>query len=1061
MDYTQYHALGHGEPLDPNDPNKTSAPAPQQFQQSVPPSPYAPQAAFGAPQYGAHQGMPPPRTPGYGPPMTPGYGPPMTPGYGPQTPGYGPPQSFPGSPMPSQDGALAAQLGGMNLGADAGAASARKKKKDRHAYHTVEPTGSSQAFNGLPPGTPAEQFLNVNNPQGIPALGGQFASPLASPQMVNPNQFPVPVGAPFSPANLASSHEFAERYLTADDDDEPIGPPTGPVGAGGQLSADDMPSVPAARDSIQQFFFKNVYPTFERHVPPPATVSFVAFDQGNSSPKFTRLTLNNIPTTSEGLHATGLPLGMLIQPLAPLQAGEAEIPVLDYGEAGPPRCRRCRAYINPFMMFRSGGNKFVCNLCSYPNDTPPEYFCAISPQGVRLDRDQRPELHRGTVEFVVPKEYWTREPVGLRWLFVIDVTQESYNKGFVETFCEGILSALYGGDEEEKDENNEPKRRIPEGAKVGFITYDKDIHFYNINPQLDQAHMMIMPDLEDPFLPLGEGLFVDPYESKAIITSLLTRLPDMFSTIKNPEPALLATLNSAVAALEATGGKVICSCSSLPTWGPGRLFMRDDGNHPGGELDKKLYTTEHPAWKKVAEKMASSGIGIDFFLAAPSGGYLDVATIGHVAATTGGETFYYPNFISPRDGPKLSMEITHAVTRETGYQGLMKVRCSNGLQVEGYHGNFVQHTFGADLEIGVIDADKTLGVSFSYDGKLDPKLDAHFQTALLYTAASGQRRVRCSNVIASVSDTSKESSTKEQAIRQCMKFADQDAVIGILAKEASTKLATTSSNLKDIRNWLTERTIDIMASYRKHSANQYPPGQLVMPEKLKEYCMYMLGLLKCRAFKGGVENSDRRVHDLRMVRSMGPLELSLYIYPRMIALHNLQPEEGFADAETGHLKLPPSIRASFSRVEPGGVYLVDNGQQCLLWLHAQTSPNLITDLFGEGHDSLKGLDAYTSSLPVLETHLSAQVRNILEFLKSMRGSKGLTIQLARQGIDGAEYEFARTLVEDRNNEAQSYVDWLVHVHRGVQLELSGQRKKDDGEATAVMANFAGLRPSYW
>jgi protein transport protein SEC24 len=381
--------------------------------------------------------------------------------------------------MPSQDAALAAQLGGLNLVADVGGA-ARKKKKDRHAYHTVEPTGSSQAFNGLPPGTPAEQFLNVNNPQGIPALGGQFASPLGTPlgtpQMANPNQFPAPV-SPFSPAAPVSPTEHAARWLSSDSDD------AAPIGAGGsgQLSADDMPSIPAARDSIQEHFFKNVYPTFERHVPPPSTVSFVAFDQGNASPKYTRLTLNNIPTTSEGLHATGLPLGMLIQPLAPLQAGEAEIPVLDYGEAGPPRCRRCRAYINPFMMFRSGGNKFVCNLCSYPNDTPPEYFCAISPQGVRLDRDQRPELHRGTVEFVVPKEYWTREPVGLRWLFVIDVTQESYNKGFMETFCEGILAALYGGNAEEKDESNEPKRRIPEGAKVGFLTYDKDVHFYNIN----------------------------------------------------------------------------------------------------------------------------------------------------------------------------------------------------------------------------------------------------------------------------------------------------------------------------------------------------------------------------------------------------------------------------------------------------------------------------------------------------------------------------------------------------------------------------------------------------
>ncbi|KAI1851420.1 hypothetical protein JX266_003495 [Neoarthrinium moseri] len=1008
-DYSMYHALGQGEQLDPNDPNSRTQPAAPQF---APPIAQQQQQQYGGHPYGASpqlQGQQQQYMGGVpSPAAAPGYGPPQPHGQGQEQ--YGAPQD------------LASQMAGLGI-QDAAQHTARRKKKDRHAFHTVEaPTGSSQAFNGMPPaGTPQTAFLNADPSV---AAGGQFLGQPVTPNQFGNSQFPAPVNPPFNPA-AASPAEFAARNGSADQ-----GPQAAyvPASGGGQVSPDDIPSVPISRDVPQQHFLNNVYPTFERHVPPPASISYVAFDQGNSAPKFTRLTMNNIPASKEGLNSMGLPLGLLVQPLAKLQPGELEIPLLDFGDQGPPRCRRCRAYINPFMMFRSGGSKFVCNLCTYPNDTPSEYFCATTPQGVRVDRDQRPELCRGTVEFTVPKEYYTKEPVGLNWLFLIDVTQEAFNKGFLEAFCEGILAALYApdGDDDEKDENGESKRRLPPGAKVGFVTYDKDIHFYSCHPSLEQPQMLVMPDVEDPFVPLSTGLFVDPHESRAVITSLLTRLPTLFSSIKNPEPALLPTLNSALAALEKTGGKVVCSLSSLPTWGPGRLFMRDDGKHPGGELDKKLYNTEHPGWKKVAEKMVAAGVGVDFFLAAPSGGYLDVATIGHVSSFTGGETFYYPNFVAGRDNAKLSLEIKHTVTRETGYQALMKVRCSNGLQISNYHGFFQQHTFGADLEIGVIDADKAIGVTFGYDGKLDAKLDAHFQSALLYTTASGQRRVRCCNVIASVSDVA----------RECVKFVDQDAVVSILAKEAATSLGSTSVTLKETRQQLTEKTIDVLASYRKNFTSQsHPPGQLVMPEKLKEFSMYMLGLLKCRAFKGGNESSDRRVHEMRMLRSLGPGELSLYLYPRMIPVHNLAPEDGFPD-ENGHLKVPPAIRASFSRVEAGGVYLVDNGQQCLLWFHSQTSPNLLVDLFGDGKDSLKALDPYSSSLPVLETHLNAQVRNIVEFLKTLRGSKAFTIQLARQGIDGAEYEFARMLVEDRNNEAQSYVDWLVHLHKGVQLEVS-------------------------
>ena len=283
---------------------------------------------------------------------------------------------------------------------------------------------------------------------------------------------------------------------------------------------------------------------------------------------------------------------------------------------------------------------------------------------------------------------------------------------------------------------------------------------------------------------------------------------------------------------------------------------------------------------------------------------------------------------------------------------------------------------------------------------------------------------------------------------------------------AATRM--TERPLKDIRNAITEKTVDILAGYRKGFSGNHPPGQLVLPENLKEFSMYTLGLLKSRAFKAGSEPSDRRTHAMRFLKSASPLEISLYLYPRIIAIHNLNPEDGFPHPETGHLQVPNCLRASFSRIEEGGAYLVDDGQICLLWLHKSVSPNLLEDLFGEGYTSLHSLDPMLSTFPVRETHLNCQVRNLVSYWSSLRGSKALTIQLARQGIDGSEFEFARLLVEDRNNEASSYVDWLVHVHRAIQMELAGQRRKEaagdgaegQGMVEGMMEGVRNLKPPW-
>ena len=472
-DHSLYHAAGYQTPKnDSHHPQAQSQPVPQQSRPPVAPGPTDYQQ--GGLTYG--QSTPNLQQNQYGTPQS-GYQPQGQQWQG-QEQGYFPPQEQPGMNDSGAMGGLASQIGQMGLTGDSGAASRPNKKKHRHAHHDIQqPAGSSQPYNGIPQGpVNPTQYLNNDAPQQMSPASHPYAGQQITPAM---NQFPAQSTTPFSPG-MQSSPNFGTSNPQM-----PVlsGPP---VSAQGRVDPEQIPSIPRSRDAAAQYYLDHIYPTMEQHLPPPGAVPFVAHDQGNSSPKFARLTLNNIPSTSETLSATALPLGLVLQPLAPLQAGEQAVPVLDFGETGPPRCRRCRAYINPFMTFRSGGNKLVCNMCTFPNDVAPEYFAPTDPSGVRVDRAQRPELTTGTVEYMVPKEYWAKEPVGLRWLFLLDVSHDAITQGFLQAFCEGIRSALYPEDQESavEDTNGDgpnASRTIPLGSKVGFVTFDKAMHFYNCN----------------------------------------------------------------------------------------------------------------------------------------------------------------------------------------------------------------------------------------------------------------------------------------------------------------------------------------------------------------------------------------------------------------------------------------------------------------------------------------------------------------------------------------------------------------------------------------------------
>jgi len=64
-----------------------------------------------------------------------------------------------------------------------------------------------------------------------------------------------------------------------------------------------------------------------------------------------------------------------------------------------------------------------------------------------------------------------------------------------------------------------------------------------------------------------------------------------------------------------------------------------------------------------------------------------------------------------RDEEKFCRDMLRAVTRTTGQDAIMKIRCSTGLTVESYNGNFYSSSGGSDIEIAGITSDSTFIVN--------------------------------------------------------------------------------------------------------------------------------------------------------------------------------------------------------------------------------------------------------------------------------------------------------------------------------------------------------------
>ncbi|KFV52997.1 Protein transport protein Sec24C, partial [Tyto alba] len=742
-------------------------------------------------------------------------------------------------------------------------------------------------------------------------------------------------------------------------------------------------------------------------VPPLVTTNFLVKDQGNASPRYIRCTSYNIPCTSDMAKQSQVPLAAVIKPLATLPPEETLPYLVDHGESGPVRCNRCKAYMCPFMQFIEGGRRFQCCFCSCVTEVPPHYFQHLDHTGKRVDFYDRPELSLGSYEFLATVDYCKNNkfPSPPAFIFMIDVSYNAVKSGLVRLICEELKSLL---DYLPREGNMEES-----AIRVGFVTYNKVLHFYNVKSSLAQPQMMVVSDVADMFVPLLDGFLVNVNESRTVIASLLDQIPEMFADTRETETVFAPVIQAGLEALKAAecAGKLFIFHTSLPiAEAPGKLKNRDDKKLINTDKEKTLFQPQTNFYNNLAKDCVAQGCCVDLFLFPNQ--YLDVATLGVVTYQTGGSVYKYAYFQLETDQDRFLNDLRRDVQKEVGFDAVMRVRTSTGIRATDFFGAFYMSNT-TDVEMAGLDCNKTITVEFKHDDKLSEDNGALLQCALLYTSCAGQRRLRIHNL----------------SLNCCTQLADlyrnceTDTLINYLAKYAYRGVL--SSPVKTVRDALINQCAQILACYRKNCASPSSAGQLILPECMKLLPVYLNCVLKSDVLQPGPEvTTDDRAYIRQLVTSMDVAETNVFFYPRLLPLTK-------ADVDSD--SLPAAIRNSEERLSKGDIYLLENGLNIFVWVGVNVQQGLIQNLFGVS--SFSQISNALSTLPVLENPFSKKVRSIVDMLQVQR-SRYMKLIIVKQE-DKLEMLFKHFLVEDKSlSGGASYVDFLCHMHKEIRQLLS-------------------------
>ncbi|KUI72108.1 Protein transport protein SEC24 [Cytospora mali] len=878
-----------------------------------------------------------------------------------------------------------------------------KKKKRAYAAQAFDVgSGANAAVGGQLQGggqfgTPQPVAAGYGYPgqeaqPAVPAYGAPqtYGSPAAAPGF----QPPEPYGAPPAPGVASITQGMAGMQMGQGQPAPQQVPPQARVGPLNQLYPTDLLNQP--------------FNVSELDIPPPPIMlppnsSCTPSPDANCPPKYVRSTLNAVPTTHSLLKKSKLPFALVIQPYASLHDMDDPVPVVQ--DQVISRCRRCRSYINPYVTFLDHGHRWRCNMCNLSNDVPQAFDWDAAAQK-SVDRWLRPELNHSVVEFVAPQEYMVRPPQPLVYLFLFDVSYAAVSTGLLATSARTILDSL---------------DRIPNAdrrTRLGFVAVDSSLHYFSVPKDSDEngeTNMLVVSDLDEPFLPVPTELLVPLTESRQSIENFLSKLPDMFVNNQNNGSCMGSALRAGHKLISPLGGKIVVLSASLPNLGTGKLEMREDKKLLGTSKESGLLQTAHSFYKSFAVECSKNQVSIDMFLF--SSQYQDVASLSNLPRYTGGQTWFYPGWNAgrPEDAIKFASEFSDYLSSEIGLEAVLRVRATTGLRMNTFYGNFFNRS--SDLcAFPAFPRDQCYVVEVAIDETLSKSMIC-MQTAVLHTTCNGERRIRVMTLALPTT----------QSLADVYASADQCAVTTYFSHKAVERAL--SGGLDSARDSLQTKIIELLQTFRKELAGGSMGGGLQFPANLRGLPALFLGLIK----NVGLRKSAQIPSDLRSAAlcqlSTLPLPLLMqYIYPRLYSLHDMPDIAGTPDPETSQIVLPLPLNLSSERFVSYGLYLIDDGQTQFLWVGRDTVPALLLDVFGVADRTQ--LHVGKGTLPILENDFNERVRAVIQKSRDYK-SRGVGsiilphLYIVREDGEPSLKLWAQTLlVEDRADQGMSFAQWM-------------------------------------